>query len=321
MLSDPSTLNRYTYVNGNPINLVDPDGHAPRSSSSDPDEDPRHHDPDDYPAPRPTPKLAPQVQHPAGSWQDRGRNAWNALVGGLSQVGHDAWNYCTGSFGGAGTCLAAAGALLDATGIGAPVGTVLLGLSVGLTVADAIQKQDPMELAYLAAGLGAGKLIGIVAKPLLEASGELLAGALRPATRAFQKYAGRIAAADGDSSIAAQASILDGPAVAARLQGHVDRAASIVDDPMTDALTPGQRLATSRNPSLYPMFRGNRIDVLAKTFANADVQLAVNDVAISWGKGPDFLRAGTNEWWDITTPGQWAQHLERYNNFGFLLGT
>ena len=86
-----------------------------------------------------------------------------------------------------------------------------------------------------------------------------------------------------------------------------------------DALTPGQRLAAARNPDLYPMFRGNRIDRLAKTFANADETLSANDIVLSRGRGPDFLRASTNQWWDITTPGQWAAHLMRYDNFGTLL--
>jgi hypothetical protein len=35
--------------------------------------------------------------------------------------------------------------------------------------------------------------------------------------------------------------------------------------------------------------------------------------------GPDFFNPATGEWWDITTPGQWATHAARYGPGGTIL--
>jgi hypothetical protein len=37
--------------------------------------------------------------------------------------------------------------------------------------------------------------------------------------------------------------------------------------------------------------------------------------------GPDFHDINTNTWWDITTPGKFQMHLDKYNDpFGHGIG-
>ena len=113
----------------------------------------------------------------------------------------------------------------------------------------------------------------------------------------------------------------DAAPITERLQGYTTTAANTFDSAPSRYLTPRQAAAVERSKGLYPMFRGQQIDRMAKQLAAGDPHLATSGVSISWGRGPDFVRVATSEWWDMTTTGQWTQHLDRYDNFGYFLDT
>lgn len=106
--------------------------------------------------------------------------------------------------------------------------------------------------------------------------------------------------------------------VTQRLQGHVDRAVSQVDAGGVNALTFSQRTAGSARPGLLPAFRGNRIDVIARDAIESDRWLP--PLNSNYRKGPDFANS-IGEWWDMTTPGQWASHVQKYGADGVRLAT
>ncbi len=104
-----------------------------------------------------------------------------------------------------------------------------------------------------------------------------------------------------------------------RLQLHVTRAANMVDGAGDAAFTPGQFRALTRNPELRPMFRGNRIDVMARDFIRQDPNL--NFLKSNYNRGADFVHPNSGRWWDMTTPGQWQRHVNKYGPNGTLLRT
>jgi hypothetical protein len=85
------------------------------------------------------------------------------------------------------------------------------------------------------------------------------------------------------------------------------------------AFTPRQFSAIQNNPSLRPMYRGNRIDVMARGFVKEDPALTF--LQSSYNRGPDFVDPLTGRWWDMTTPGQWPAHVQKYGPGGTLLST
>ncbi len=107
--------------------------------------------------------------------------------------------------------------------------------------------------------------------------------------------------------------------VTQKLQDHVTTAAKEVDALGDAAFTKKQLDAIKRNPNLRPMFRGNRIDVKARRAIerNPDLQ----HLKSNYTKGADFVNPETAEWWDMTTPGQWLDHVARYGTGGTLLTT
>lgn len=104
-----------------------------------------------------------------------------------------------------------------------------------------------------------------------------------------------------------------------RLQSYVSQAAKEVDALGDAAFTPKQLQAIQRNPNLRAMYRGNRIDVRAR-------QLIKNDPVLSplksnYTRGADFVDPATENWWDMTTPGSWPSHVNKYGPGGTLLRT
>lgn len=104
-----------------------------------------------------------------------------------------------------------------------------------------------------------------------------------------------------------------------RLQSFVTQAAKEVDALGDAAFTPKQLQAIQRNPNLRAMYRGNRIDVRSR-------QLIKNDPALShlksnYTRGADFVDPVTGKWWDMTTPGSWPSHVNKYGQGGKLLNT
>jgi hypothetical protein len=106
--------------------------------------------------------------------------------------------------------------------------------------------------------------------------------------------------------------------VTERLQGHVDRAVADIDAAGINALTPAQRAAAANNLQLLPAFRGNRIDVAARRAIKEDTWLP--PLKSNYSRGADFVNS-IGEWWDMTTPGQWLKHVEKYGADGVRLAT
>jgi hypothetical protein len=109
------------------------------------------------------------------------------------------------------------------------------------------------------------------------------------------------------------------PSLTNILQMHVTKAAQIVDGKGMSALTEKQIAAVVRNPKLFPMFRGNRIDVMARELIRKDSR--VNFLQSNYSKGPDFFNTSYSHWWDMTTPAQWDIHVRKYGTNGTLLKT
>ena len=67
------------------------------------------------------------------------------------------------------------------------------------------------------------------------------------------------------------------------------------------------------------MYRGNRIDVRARAYINADPVL--HQLQSNYSRGADFLDPNTPSWWDMTTPNEWQKHVNKYGSGGTLLNT
>ena len=91
-------------------------------------------------------------------------------------------------------------------------------------------------------------------------------------------------------------------------------------------LTIKESAAAIRNPNLAPMMNGKGID---RAFRNLAKNNFVMKNAQKYGlikinsttRGADIVGKGflTGAWWDITTPGAWAQHVKKYGEGGIKL--
>lgn len=82
-------------------------------------------------------------------------------------------------------------------------------------------------------------------------------------------------------------------------------------------MSPNQARAAGLNPNLEPAYRGSVIDRAAKARIVADPGVDVS-VTPDLTFGPDVYTNGN--WWDMTTPGQWQAHVDRYTP-GYGAGT
>ncbi|NJO92568.1 MAG: hypothetical protein HC831_29075, partial [Chloroflexia bacterium] len=105
--------------------------------------------------------------------------------------------------------------------------------------------------------------------------------------------------------------------ITTRLQNITTRVAKEVDAAGNAAFTPRQFQAIQRNPSLQPMFRGNRIDVRVRAITMRNPYL--RHLRSNYTNGPDFQHG--NRWWDMTTPGQWNAHQVKYGAGGSFINT
>jgi RHS repeat-associated protein len=103
------------------------------------------------------------------------------------------------------------------------------------------------------------------------------------------------------------------------LQSHVTAASKRVDAQGDDAFTAKQLEAIQKNSNLRPMYRGNRIDVLARKSILTDTELPI--LKSNYSKGADFVDPVTGKWWDMTTKAQWNSHVNKYGIGGTLLDT
>ena len=112
----------------------------------------------------------------------------------------------------------------------------------------------------------------------------------------------------------------DALSTSARLDAHVGKATSDYASG-TISMTAKQARAVARNPGLEPAFRGQVIDRAVKNAVRADPNLSNLWVSQSGEFGPDFHDIGTNTWWDVTTRGQFQNHLNLYSDpFGTGIG-
>jgi hypothetical protein len=75
-------------------------------------------------------------------------------------------------------------------------------------------------------------------------------------------------------------------------------------------MSPKQARAAAVNPNLAAAYGGSVIDRVAKARIVADPGLDVS-VTPNFKFGPDvYDRSG--HWWDMTTPGQWQAHVDKY---------
>jgi hypothetical protein len=110
-----------------------------------------------------------------------------------------------------------------------------------------------------------------------------------------------------------------GGSITDQLQAHVDQAVANFNSGAI-RMSPAQLFRSMLNPNLAGAFRGQVIDSAAKAAVSRDPALPSIYVTRPGEFGPDFLDLnsvpGTPQWWDITTPEQWARHLNDYAGFG-----
>lgn len=104
-----------------------------------------------------------------------------------------------------------------------------------------------------------------------------------------------------------------------KMQTYVNQAVKAVDELGDAAFTPRQLAAIKRNPALRPAYRGNRIDVMARDLIKNDPALKM--LKSNYTRGADFVDPLTGSWWDMTTPAQWQNHVNKYGPGGILLKT
>ena len=100
---------------------------------------------------------------------------------------------------------------------------------------------------------------------------------------------------------------------AALLQGHLDNAIARFN---VEGYTDAQAEALINNPQLADAFRGSQIDSFFKESVLNDPALSHLEVTPQFQFGPDVFNPSTQEWWDVTTPGQWEAHTQKYWLFG-----
>jgi RHS repeat-associated protein len=148
-------------------------------------------------------------------------------------------------------------------------------------------------------------------------------GIVRGASGASDILRGLSAAKDLRTATAPEAAIDPVANITAKLQAHVDRAAAAFHAGSLP-MSARQAALAAADPTgrALAAARGQVIDAVVKraVAADTDPALAMIYVTRSGEVGPDFLDLnslpGTPQWWDITTPEKWAQHLRDYGGFG-----
>jgi hypothetical protein len=83
----------------------------------------------------------------------------------------------------------------------------------------------------------------------------------------------------------------------------------------SEGLTDAQEAALINNPGLRGAFRGDRIDAIFKELVETDPRLQHLVVTPRAKFGPDVFNPMSHQWWDVTTPADWAKHVRKYTDF------
>jgi len=132
----------------------------------------------------------------------------------------------------------------------------------------------------------------------------MAAGALTRGSSLVIREAGAISGAEAES-------------IESILQEHLDKAVARFE---SEGFTAGQASALEEKPGLEAAFKGERIDTFFKESVPLDPRLDSLKVTPRFKFGPDVYDPNTGRWWDVTTPGQWENHVEKYQKT-FGVGT
>jgi RHS repeat-associated protein len=83
-----------------------------------------------------------------------------------------------------------------------------------------------------------------------------------------------------------------------------------------EGLTPAQQRLFIKDPSSFARLRGTQIDTFFKEAVDAHPDLQHLITTPRYKFGPDVFDPATQRWWDVTTPGKWGAHVEKYWLFG-----
>ena len=76
--------------------------------------------------------------------------------------------------------------------------------------------------------------------------------------------------------------------------------------------TPKQQARLATSPELEAAFRGERIDTFFKEEVASNPALKDLQITPRFKFGPDVYDPVSGVWYDVTTPGQWIRHVDRY---------
>ena len=106
----------------------------------------------------------------------------------------------------------------------------------------------------------------------------------------------------------------------AKLADHVAQAKADFDNGLIPPAS-AKEAANLSNPRVAAATRGTMIDRQAKGYIDADPDLAHLYTTPAGHYGPDIIDpSGSGRWWDITTQGQWQNHLDKYGHMGPGIG-
>jgi RHS repeat-associated protein len=83
-----------------------------------------------------------------------------------------------------------------------------------------------------------------------------------------------------------------------------------------EGLTPRQQRLLITDPGSFARSRGTQIDTFFKEAVDAHPDLQHLITTPRYKFGPDVFDPATQRWWDVTTPGKWDAHLQKYWLFG-----